>query len=98
MNTVIYLRDGFRQISRDSHGRMSKTDRKRAVFMLGTRIAILRHKANLSQKKLAERLHISPSTVGMYEQGGREPSIHILAAIAHEFDVTIDYLVLGCFY
>ena len=63
--------------------------------MLGARIATLRHKANLSQKKLAERLHISPSTVGMYEQGRREPSIDILAAIAQEFCVSIDFLVLG---
>ena len=63
--------------------------------MLGARIATLRHKANLSQKKLAERLHISPSTVGMYEQGRREPSIDILVAIAQEFCVTIDFLVLG---
>lgn len=63
--------------------------------MLGSRIASLRHKANLSQKKLAERLHISPSAVGMYEQGRREPSIDMLVAIAYEFCVTIDFLILG---
>ncbi len=63
--------------------------------MLGNRIADLRHKAKLSQKKLAERLHISPSTVGMYEQGRREPSIEILVAIAYEFHVTMDFLILG---
>ena len=63
--------------------------------MLGLRIAALRHQANLSQRKLAERLHISPSAVGMYEQGRREPSIEMLVAIACEFHVTIDFLVLG---
>lgn len=64
--------------------------------MLGIRIAALRREAKFSQRELAYRLHISPSTVGMYEQGRREPSINMLAAIAQELHVTIDYLVLGC--
>ena len=37
-----------------------------------------------------ERCHISPCSVGMYE-----PAIDILAALAKEFGVTIDYLVTG---
>ena len=64
--------------------------------MLGNRIAMLRREANFSQRELASRLHVSPSAVGMYEQGRREPSINILVAIAQELHVTIDYLVLGC--
>jgi len=64
--------------------------------MLGVRIAALRREAKFSQRELAQRLNISPSTVGMYEQGRREPSINMLAAIAYELHVTIDYLVLGC--
>ena len=63
--------------------------------MLGIRIAMLRRKAKFSQKELASRLHISPSAVGMYEQGRREPSVYMLAAIARELHVTIDYLVQG---
>lgn len=63
--------------------------------MLGIRIAALRREAKFSQRELAQRLHISPSTVGMYEQGRREPSINMLAAIARELHVTMDYLVLG---
>ena len=63
--------------------------------MLGVHIANLRHKANLSQKKLAERLHISPSTVGMYEQGRREPSLNLLVRLAQEFGVMTDYLLMG---
>ena len=42
--------------------------------MLGMRIAALRHKAGLTQKQLANLLSVSPSAIGMYEQGRREPS------------------------
>ena len=63
--------------------------------MLGTRIASLRHGYGLSQAELARRLHISPSAIGMYEQGRREPSVDILIAIAQEFGVTLDYLLSG---
>ena len=63
--------------------------------MLGTRIASLRHGCGLSQAELARRLHISPSAIGMYEQGRREPSVDILIAIAQEFGVTLDYLLSG---
>ena len=40
---------------------------------------------------------MSPSTIGMYEQGRREPSIDNLVSLSREFGVTIDYLVTGCF-
>lgn len=63
--------------------------------MLGTRIATLRQELGLSQAELAKRLHISPSAVGMYEQGRREPSVDTLIAMAKEFGVTLDYLLSG---
>lgn len=63
--------------------------------MLGTRIAALRQGRGLSQAELAKKLHISPSAVGMYEQGRREPSVDTLIALAKEFDVTLDYLLSG---
>ena len=65
--------------------------------MLSTRIKALRQRKGWSQTELAERLHISPSAVGMYEQGRREPSIDRLVALSKEFDVTIDYLVAGSY-
>lgn len=63
--------------------------------MLGKRIAEIRLKQGWSQAELAKRLHISPSTVGMYEQGRREPSIDALTAMSEAFGVTIDYLITG---
>ena len=63
--------------------------------MLGSRIALLRRKAGLSQSELARRLRISPSAVGMYEQGRREPAVDVLLAMAQIFGVTMDYLLTG---
>lgn len=63
--------------------------------MLGLRIAALRREANLSQSELARRLKISPSALGMYEQGRREPSAGTLVALARELGVSTDYLLTG---
>ena len=63
--------------------------------MLGTRIASLRKKRGMSQAVLAAHLHVSPSAVGMYEQGRRMPNNTILIALSEEFHVTADYLLTG---
>ncbi len=63
--------------------------------MLGPRIAAARKQAGLSQAELAERLKISPSAMGMYEQGRREPSVQTLVALATELGVSTDYLLMG---
>ena len=63
--------------------------------MLGTRIAALRRQAGMNQAELAELLQVSPSTVGMYEQGRREPPAQMLVTIARTFRVTVDYLLEG---
>ena len=63
--------------------------------MLGERIAALRRQAGLSQAQLAQRLQISPSAMGMYEQGRREPSMETVVALAREFQVSTDYLLTG---
>ena len=62
---------------------------------MGLRIAALRRRAGWSQGELARHLGISPSTVGMYEQGRREPNSQMLVALSELFGVTIDYLVKG---
>lgn len=63
--------------------------------MLGIRIMQLRTERGLSQGQLAEKLHFSTSTVGMYEQGRRTPGIDALIALAEVFQVSLDYLITG---
>ena len=63
--------------------------------MLGARIAALRRAAGWNQAELAQRLRISPSAVGMYEQGRREPSADMLVQIARVLGVSVDYLLTG---
>lgn len=63
--------------------------------MLGARITVLRREAGMSQAELARRLCISPSAVGMYEQGRREPAVETLIAMAEIFGVSMDYLLTG---
>ena len=56
--------------------------------MLGTRIAALRREAGLSQAELAQRLQVSPSALGMYEQERREPSMQTLVKLSRELGVS----------
>ena len=49
----------------------------------------------MSQAELAKRLQVSPSAVGMYEQGRREPSAETLVELSRIFGVTTDYLLTG---
>ena len=63
--------------------------------MIGPRIAALRRQAQMSQAELARKLKISPSAVGMYEQGRREPSAELLVNMAGIFQVSTDFLLTG---
>lgn len=63
--------------------------------MLGARIAALRQHAGMSQQALAQRLRVSSSAVGMYEQGRRTPPAEMLVALSHIFGVSTDFLLTG---
>lgn len=63
--------------------------------MLASQIIKLRKEARMSQLQLAQKLNVSPSTVGMYEQGRRMPAIEILIQMASLFGVSLDYLITG---
>lgn len=63
--------------------------------MLGARIAALRRSRGMNQRQLAAQLRISPSAVGMYEQGRREPPGRLLVEMAQVFGVSTDYLLTG---
>lgn len=53
----------------------------------------LRKDRRITQSELSEALKISPSTVGMWEQGRREPDYEMLKRIADYFNVSTDYLL-----
>ena len=61
--------------------------------MLAERICLLRRAKGWSQAELARQLQISPSAVGMYEQGRREPSLSAVVALSQTFGVSVDYLL-----
>lgn len=62
---------------------------------MGARIAALRRQAGMNQAQLAQLLQVSPSAVGMYEQGRREPSSDILVELSRIFGVSVDYILTG---
>ena len=53
----------------------------------------LRIRMNLTQLDLANKLGISRSSIGMYENGVREPDFETLEAIADFFSVDMDFLL-----
>lgn len=57
------------------------------------RLKILRTDARLTQGELAKKVGITTSTISMYEQGNRKPSIEALEALADFFNVDVDYLL-----
>lgn len=61
----------------------------------GKRIRALRAAAKMTQAELAQRLEISPSTVGMYEQGRRQPDPDTVLKLCRLYDTTADWLLFG---
>ena len=59
----------------------------------GENLKMLRQKAGLTQKQLAERLWISKATVSYYEQSLRCPSPEILIKLSKIFHVSTDFLL-----
>lgn len=59
----------------------------------GNKIAELRKSYKLSQAELAEKLNISKSTLGHYEQGVSLPPSQLLVSISKFFKVPVDYLL-----
>ena len=53
----------------------------------------LRIKSGLTQQEMADKLKISRSSIGMYENGEREPGFELLESIADYFNVDMNYLL-----
>ncbi len=56
------------------------------------RLRKLRIQNNISQKELAESLHLSKGVISSYESGKSLPNCQTLILIAHFFNVSIDYI------
>lgn len=57
------------------------------------RIKILREELNMTQQELADKLDGAKSTVAMYENGSRKPSMEVLLKLSEIFNCSIDYLL-----
>lgn len=62
--------------------------------MFRIRLKELRESRNMSQREFATAFGVSPATVGMWENGEREPKkLEDLQRIADYFEVSVDYLL-----
>lgn len=59
----------------------------------GKTIKKLRIKEGWTQKELAKKLFKAQSTIGMWEQGRREPDYESLKAISALFKVSVDFII-----
>ena len=60
-----------------------------------TMLQTLRKKNRITQKELAEALHISQTSVSKYERGESEPDLEMIIKMSDFFGVTIDEFVRG---
>ena len=58
-----------------------------------TMLKTLRKQKRLTQRELADALHISQTSVSKYERGESEPDLEMVVLMADYFGVTVDYLL-----
>ena len=68
-------------------------EEKKMEIILGERLKELRKEKGLTQKQVAEELHIHSVTYLHYEKSEREPPLSLLADMATFFDVSVGYLL-----
>ena len=65
------------------------------VKNLLTMLKILRKKNRITQRELANALHISQTSVSKYERGESEPDLEMVIKMSDYFGVTIDEFIRG---
>lgn len=60
--------------------------------LFGVRLKTLRAERNMTQKKFAEFVGITPVTLSAYENGNKNPSLENVKTIATSCEVTVDWL------
>lgn len=61
--------------------------------LFGKNLVLYRRAAGLTQKELAQKIGISPTTLAGYENAGKDPKIMTLIKMADVFGVSVDCLV-----
>jgi transcriptional regulator with XRE-family HTH domain len=62
---------------------------------IAERFKEIRLKRNINQKEFSESLNVSQSVVSDIEAGKREPSRQILSSLAKNYNVDLNWLLLG---
>lgn len=73
-----------------------KKDSESLSHNCGYKLSDLRKTHKLTQAQLAEKLNISKSTLGHYEQGLSVPPPQLLLIFSDFFNVPVDYLLGKC--
>lgn len=63
------------------------------INMLGKKLRSLREKIGYNQAKVGKIIGVSSSTIGMYEQGRRQPDNETLKKLSQLYNVPIDWLL-----
>lgn len=58
-----------------------------------SRIRKARNETGMSQREIAERTNIPPSTIAKYETGRLEPDLEKLGILADFYGVSVDWLI-----
>ena len=64
--------------------------------MIGSRLKELRQSMRLPQKKMAEMLGVSQSSIDRYERNTARPTVENFLIYADYFDVSLDYIFGRC--
>ena len=73
-----------------------KKDSESLSHNCGYKLSDLRKTHKLTQAELAEKLNISKSTLGHYEQGLSVPPPQLLLSFSNFFHIPVDYLLGKC--
>lgn len=60
---------------------------------LGERIQALLEEKQITQRELAEKIHVAPNTINGYIKNRRHPDYATIARIAENLDTSSDYLL-----
>lgn len=63
------------------------------TYNLGEKISKIRKEKGLTQKELAERIHVSASAVSKWENGTATPDVYTLKALAEVFEISVGDVV-----